>query len=143
MRHARGSRQARLVRYIMLRAWIPSLVIFPLAVAALSFGCSASAPTNGGLGPQDGTGASNSSGGSSNSSGGGSNHSGGSGGIQITMMEGGDVDPCAAAGLPEGCTTMLAPACGDGTVNQPTEECDDGNTLPGDCCSGACKVEPY
>jgi fibro-slime domain-containing protein len=127
----------------MLRAWIPSLVIFPLAVAALSFGCSASAPTNGGLGPQDGTGASNSSGGSSNSSGGGSNHSGGSGGIQITMMEGGDVDPCAAAGLPEGCTTMLAPACGDGTVNQPTEECDDGNTLPGDCCSGACKVEPY
>lgn len=34
------------------------------------------------------------------------------------------------------------PYCGDGTVNQITEACDDGNYRPGDGCSGACKVEP-
>ena len=35
------------------------------------------------------------------------------------------------------------PGCGDGKVNQPDEECDDGNTLPGDGCSGACTQEDY
>jgi len=34
------------------------------------------------------------------------------------------------------------PACGDEQMNQATEECDDGNTLPGDGCSGVCLVEP-
>ena len=129
----------------MLRAWIPSLLIVPLAAAALSAGCSAGGTSNPGLDPMlgDGTTGGSSSGGSS--SGGSSQSAGGTGGggIIITMMEGGDVDPCAAAGLPEGCTTMLAPACGDGKLDPTREECDDGNTLPGDCCSGACKVEPY
>jgi fibro-slime domain-containing protein len=35
------------------------------------------------------------------------------------------------------------PGCGDGIVNQKSEECDDGNTLPGDGCSGACTKEDY
>ena len=34
------------------------------------------------------------------------------------------------------------PGCGDGFV-QNSEECDDGNTLPGDGCSGACTKEDY
>ncbi len=34
------------------------------------------------------------------------------------------------------------PGCGDGKINQPSEECDDGNTLAGDGCNGLCKVEP-
>lgn len=34
------------------------------------------------------------------------------------------------------------PACGDGVVN-PGEECDDGNSLAGDGCNGACNVEPF
>jgi cysteine-rich repeat protein len=32
------------------------------------------------------------------------------------------------------------PRCGDGTVN-PGEECDDGGTLGGDCCSPQCDIE--
>ena len=34
------------------------------------------------------------------------------------------------------------PGCGDGVVNQSSEQCDDGNTLAGDGCSGTCQVEP-
>jgi cysteine-rich repeat protein len=34
------------------------------------------------------------------------------------------------------------PVCSDGWVNQPGEECDDGNTYPGDGCNGMCQVEP-
>ena len=124
----------------MLRAWIPSLFIIPLAVAAAAVGCSAAGtptgalPDTGGSGP----GAGGSSSGSSSAAG------GTAGTIILQMVDGGDVqDPCAAAGLPAGCTTMTPPACGDHEINQDTEECDDGNTLPGDCCSGACKVEPY
>ena len=33
------------------------------------------------------------------------------------------------------------PECGDGEINQPTEQCDDGNTVSGDCCSATCQVE--
>jgi len=40
-------------------------------------------------------------------------------------------------------TSGLASAChcGDGAVNQPTEECDDGNIVNNDGCSGVCKIE--
>ena len=34
-----------------------------------------------------------------------------------------------------------AGVCGDGVLN-PGEECDDGNTLNGDCCSSTCRFEP-
>jgi len=37
--------------------------------------------------------------------------------------------------------TPLPPACGDGTVNQVTEQCDDGNLVNGDGCSAACRSE--
>lgn len=40
------------------------------------------------------------------------------------------------------CKMVSAPACGDGEINQETEECDDFNTIPGDGCTGICKVEP-
>jgi cysteine-rich repeat protein len=33
-------------------------------------------------------------------------------------------------------------ACGDGTPEPPDEQCDDGNTMNGDCCSAACQFEP-
>jgi fibro-slime domain-containing protein len=41
-----------------------------------------------------------------------------------------------------GCKAEIPPGCGDG-INQPPEECDDGNMLPGDGCNGVCKVEPH
>lgn len=31
--------------------------------------------------------------------------------------------------------------CGDGVVNQPTEQCDDGNNIDGDGCSAECLIE--
>jgi fibro-slime domain-containing protein len=34
------------------------------------------------------------------------------------------------------------PYCGNGTVDQPSEQCDDGNLLAGDGCTGLCKKEP-
>jgi fibro-slime domain-containing protein len=54
-------------------------------------------------------------------------------------------NPCADASAPKD-QCMLAPsgpACGDGQINQASEECDDGNSVPGDGCSGLCKIEPY
>jgi cysteine-rich repeat protein len=52
---------------------------------------------------------------------------------------GGDNDrPDGSTDVPE-----AGPGCGDGLVNQKDEECDDGNTLPGDGCSGACTKEDF
>jgi YVTN family beta-propeller protein/cysteine-rich repeat protein len=39
-------------------------------------------------------------------------------------------------------TSTVPPRCGDGTVNQQSEECDDGNTTDDDCCSTACLSAP-
>lgn len=36
----------------------------------------------------------------------------------------------------------LPPVCGDVMLNQPGEECDDGNRVGNDGCTGACKMEP-
>jgi cysteine-rich repeat protein len=36
---------------------------------------------------------------------------------------------------------ISSPKCGDGVVNQPSEECDDGNTKSYDGCSSKCKME--
>jgi cysteine-rich repeat protein len=53
-------------------------------------------------------------------------------------------NPCEVEGAPEECDVEAPPACGDGEINlDPPEPCDDGNSLPGDGCSGACVVEPY
>lgn len=40
------------------------------------------------------------------------------------------------------CTGTSAPGCGDGKL-EGSEQCDDGNSTPGDGCSGVCQVEPY
>ena len=57
---------------------------------------------------------------------------GGSGATLNLPGDGGSSDG-GAIDIPE-----PGPGCGDGEVNQAAEECDDGNTLPGDGCSGAC-----
>lgn len=36
--------------------------------------------------------------------------------------------------------TSSGPRCGDGLVNQPDEQCDDGNLTDGDACTSACNV---
>lgn len=61
------------------------------------------------------------------------------GGAPTDEGEGGSAD-CDPSD-PE-CQTEL-PGCGDGTINRDLgEACDDGNSLPGDGCSGICTVEP-
>jgi fibro-slime domain-containing protein len=65
--------------------------------------------------------------------------SGGTGGISLIVY----TNPCDAPDAPANCQVTAAPGCGDGKINQPNEECDDGNSLPGDGCSGICKIEPY
>ncbi|MBU1432971.1 DUF4215 domain-containing protein, partial [Myxococcota bacterium] len=45
----------------------------------------------------------------------------------------------------DGCSAICAiepPRCGDGRINQPSEECDDGNPFNADGCSSVCRVEP-
>ncbi len=57
----------------------------------------------------------------------------------------GDTAICAgpdAIGDPRCRMEPSGPACGDGEINQESETCDDGNTLPGDGCNGICRVEP-
>jgi len=72
---------------------------------------------------------------------GGGNGFDGSGGIGLKPDP---VDPCKSASPPATCQMTVAdPGCGDGKINQTKEACDDGNSTPGDGCSGICKVEPY
>lgn len=42
---------------------------------------------------------------------------------------------------PKDIVCSAAPRCGDGTVNQQSEQCDDGNTTSGDGCSSSCQIE--
>jgi fibro-slime domain-containing protein len=52
--------------------------------------------------------------------------------------------PCLGENPPDDCQMVPSgPACGDGEINQDWEECDDGNTLPGDGCSGMCRIEAH
>jgi fibro-slime domain-containing protein len=53
-------------------------------------------------------------------------------------------NPCEQPDAPPNCVVVSPPACGDGEINlTPPEACDDGNSIPGDGCSGACVVEPF
>jgi hypothetical protein len=36
----------------------------------------------------------------------------------------------------------LCPTCGNGVIEAPGEDCDDGNALDGDCCSSTCRLDP-
>ncbi len=60
----------------------------------------------------------------------------GSSGTSFDFPDGGPMSDAGSMDIPE-----AGPGCGDGLVNQPSEECDDGNTVPGDGCSGACTKE--
>lgn len=69
---------------------------------------------------------------------------GGDGDGDLVIGTGGSRNPCAGEDAPEECEVQVAPACGDGEINlTPPEACDDGNSVPGDGCSGACVLEPY
>ncbi len=62
------------------------------------------------------------------------------------VIPGGEEDnPCEAEDAPEDCELAASgPACGDGKINlDPPEACDDGNSVPGDGCSGTCVIEAY
>jgi cysteine-rich repeat protein len=52
-------------------------------------------------------------------------------------------DPCPGGTVcnEETDTCDAAPGCGDGILD-PGEECDDGNTMDGDCCDANCMFEP-
>jgi cysteine-rich repeat protein len=97
---------------------------------------------------EDGTGGAS---GSSATGGTGSGGTGTGGTIIVDPGDGGEAgsgeepDPCEVANPPPECFEVgpSGPACGDGEINQESELCDDGNSLPGDGCSGVCTVEPY
>ncbi len=60
------------------------------------------------------------------------------------LFDTGTDNPCLGPNPPENCALVPSgPACGDGEINQAGEVCDDGNTLPGDGCTGICLLEPH
>jgi fibro-slime domain-containing protein len=75
--------------------------------------------------------------------------SGGSSPIQtlLTIDSGTSAGDGAADGAVDGgceadvCEEAPVAVCGDGVING-TEQCDDGNTRPGDGCSASCRLEP-
>ena len=108
----------------------PAGVGFAAILAIAGIGCN-SAAVESGLGT-GGTGA----------NGTGSN---GTGGVTIDLNTGtgtgGSTKGCNS-GNTAGCKVKVPEGCGDGINNQNgIEQCDDGNTVPGDGCNGACKVE--
>ena len=59
------------------------------------------------------------------------------------MAGGQDVCPdgfCTGPENPSNCPADCPTLCGDGTLD-PGEQCDDGNTTSGDCCSSTCQFE--
>jgi fibro-slime domain-containing protein len=68
----------------------------------------------------------------------------GGGGYVVPQGTGGSTSATGCTGTSTiACKVQVPEGCGDGINNQgDIEQCDDGNTLPGDGCNGACKVEP-
>ena len=112
------------------------LVVFGLVVAGTSVvACSPSGP---GSPPPD---PNNVNAGGNNSTGTSTSLSSGGSGFVYSSSTGGATS--AACSGTNGCKAQSPEGCGDGINNQNgIEVCDDGNTLPGDGCNGACKVEP-
>jgi cysteine-rich repeat protein len=79
------------------------------------------------------------SGGTGSPSSGAGGRSSGSGGTGITLGGGSPKMDCTGMDPPPGCP-ISKPGCGDGKINLDGEECDDGNSISGDGCSGICKV---
>ena len=123
-----------LVQVRTMQSRVVSLVLVTLAFGL--GGCSG----GGGAGRTGAGGAQGSGNGSSNVNG-----NNGSGGTSIVTVEPEEVpNPCEQEAAPEECELVAPPACGDGEINlEPPEACDDGNSLPGDGCSGACVIEPH
>ncbi|HVW29868.1 MAG TPA: DUF4215 domain-containing protein [Polyangiaceae bacterium] len=80
----------------------------------------------------------------------GKHSTGGNGGVLVDSGAGGVIvirtsDSGSGGRIPfDACTSdacMPTSVCGDGKVSG-NEECDDGNAIPGDGCSGVCKIEP-
>ena len=69
---------------------------------------------------------------------GGSGAAAGSGGTAATGGAGGT----GGSGGSAGSGGSVPPNCGDGNLDPPLEECDDGNTTDGDGCDSACQLEP-
>jgi fibro-slime domain-containing protein len=64
------------------------------------------------------------------------------GGNGFIVGSGGSGGSTSCVGTSNGCKAQVPEGCGDGINNQGgIEVCDDGNTVPGDGCNGACKVE--
>lgn len=55
----------------------------------------------------------------------------------------GYVATCTATASMDGMRSSPQPVCGDGIVNQPNEQCDDGNTSSGDGCDANCQLEAH
>jgi fibro-slime domain-containing protein len=132
------------------RARFTSVWIFCTGIALALSACGGE-PSVANHQPGIGSGGSSGSGGSGGTSSG-ATGSGATGGTVIIGTGGqqneagaDNTDPCAGTNPPSSCFNLepSGPACGDGAINQDSEECDDGNTLPGDGCSGRCTVEPY
>ena len=69
---------------------------------------------------------------------------GGTGSSLFNAQSGGAAgsNVCLGTNPPAACNMVAPPGCGDGIVNQPSEQCDDGNTIAGDGCNGDCQIEP-
>jgi fibro-slime domain-containing protein len=71
-------------------------------------------------------------------------HQGGAGGgftVNTSPTSTGGATGCSGANA-TACRTQIPEGCGDGINNQSgIEECDDGNSVPGDGCNGNCKTE--
>ncbi|HET9953252.1 MAG TPA: DUF4215 domain-containing protein [Polyangiaceae bacterium] len=126
---------------MLLSTWSPRLVRSALGVMSL-----AAVPQLVACGSEQGPKrAPSSSGGAANTGGAGGAVSAAGGTTTVPPLierPGGTVeDPCKRPDAPPNCELTAPPGCGDGLINQPSEDCDDGNPLPGDGCSGLCKVE--
>jgi cysteine-rich repeat protein len=115
----------------------PLLLVVAVAFAALA--CNDPAVVDNGASNNGGN-----RGGAGGSTGGG----GAGGGITLTTFILGSTGgtpggtQCNSASTSVDCIAKIPDGCGDGINNQNgIEDCDDGNTLPGDGCNGACKVE--
>ncbi|HEU5073399.1 MAG TPA: DUF4215 domain-containing protein, partial [Polyangiaceae bacterium] len=124
-----------------MRTNLSYLLILPFALGSLA--CSSSSDDPGRNSSSDGIGSTTDGGGGNQGS---TNTNTTVPGLNGGIIPGGPAEnPCEAEDAPDDCELVASgPACGDGEINlDPPEACDDGNSLPGDGCSGTCVVEAY
>src|SRR5260370_35116845 len=69
------------------------------------------------------------------------NRDGGSASPPLTQEDGQSAEASVEACSGDACDDAQARVCGNGIIEQ-GEQCDDGNAIPGDGCSGVCQIEP-